>query len=345
MVDERTDKTERSRLDRLREQREWLDHLFRTKDRYNERYGNHYAAAITFFSVLSLVPLLMIAFAVGGFVLAGQPELLDRARQEIVDAVPDASLRDTLRRAVDQAVSQRYSVGIIGLAFALYAGLGWMSNLRDALTAQWGTPERPSPPFLRKQLADLLALVGLGLAMAVSFGLTAAATGFADHLLELLGLRGQTWAAVSFQVLSIALAVFANWVVFLWVLARLPREPVALRSAMRGALVAAVGFEALKIVGAVYLARVTATPSGAAFGSLLGLLVFAFLVARFLLYVTAWTATARENLRPEPIQPPPPAVIRPTVAVGARPDTRTAAGLLGAGALAGIALRSLLRRR
>jgi len=50
-------------LQRLRARHEWLDHLLRAATRYTERHGNHYAAAITFFSVLSLVPLMMIAFA------------------------------------------------------------------------------------------------------------------------------------------------------------------------------------------------------------------------------------------------------------------------------------------
>ena len=58
----------------LRERYGWLDHLVRAGARYTERHGNHYAAAVTYFSVLSLVPLLMVAFAIAGFVLQSQPE-------------------------------------------------------------------------------------------------------------------------------------------------------------------------------------------------------------------------------------------------------------------------------
>ena len=61
--------------------------------RYTERHGDHYAAAITYFSVLSLVPLLMIAFAVAGFVLLPQPDLLDQLQPAINKAVPPAAWR------------------------------------------------------------------------------------------------------------------------------------------------------------------------------------------------------------------------------------------------------------
>ena len=70
---------EKSKFQQLRERYGWLDHVVRAGARYTERHGDHYAAAVTYFSVLSLVPLLMIAFAIAGFVLRAQPELLARA--------------------------------------------------------------------------------------------------------------------------------------------------------------------------------------------------------------------------------------------------------------------------
>ena len=40
----------------LRARHEWLDHLSRTGERYFQQRGNHFAAAVTFFSVLTAVP-------------------------------------------------------------------------------------------------------------------------------------------------------------------------------------------------------------------------------------------------------------------------------------------------
>ncbi|WP_461122233.1 YhjD/YihY/BrkB family envelope integrity protein [Saccharothrix stipae] len=323
----------------MRRQRPWLDHLFRAAARYTESYGAHYAAAVTYFSVLSLVPMLMIGFAVAGFVLASEPALIEELQASIAEAVP-GSLGDTINKVVQQAIDSKGTVGVLGLLTAAYSGLGWMSNLRDALTAQWGHAKEDLP-FLKTALKDLLALVTLGAALVVSFGLTAAGSGLAELVLRWVGLDGVGWAEALLKVGTIALGLVANWLVFLWVLAKLPRKPFSLRSAAKGAAAAAVVFEVLKQGGTLYLSTVTSSPAGAAFGPIIGVLFFANLVAQSLLFITAWTATARENLLRDPPVPPPPAVIRPVVEVRSGPSPRAAAGLVGAGLLLG----ALFRRR
>jgi membrane protein len=268
----------------------WFDHLLRANDAFSERYGSQFAAAVTYFSVLSLFPLVMIGFAVAGFVLSAQPDLLDQLKESISKAVP-GSLGGTINDLVSTALSSKGTVGILGLLTALYSGIGWMSNLRDALTAQWGH-ERTQRPLLPTLLKDFLALIGLGVALVVSFGLTAAGTGLGNLLLRLVGLDGVGWARFLLFVATLLLSIAANWLVFLWVLTRLPREKVLVKSAVKGALAAAIGFEILKQIGAIYLSSVTSSPTGALFGPVIGLLVFSNLVARFVLMVTAWTATA-----------------------------------------------------
>jgi membrane protein len=60
-------------LERQIQRRPWLDHLVRAGGRYQRQRGDYYAAGITYFTVLSLFPLLMVAFAVAGFVLSSHP--------------------------------------------------------------------------------------------------------------------------------------------------------------------------------------------------------------------------------------------------------------------------------
>ena len=160
-----------SPLTRFRSQHAWLDHLVRAGERYTETHGNHYAAAITYFSVLALVPLLMVAFASVALVLQSNPDLLARLKAEIGKALP-AGLDQTLSTVIDQAITSASTVGVIGLSFALVAGLGWMTNFRDALSVQWGHGQQPPTPYLRRLGVDLASLIGLGLAMALSYGLT-----------------------------------------------------------------------------------------------------------------------------------------------------------------------------
>nr|WP_228046632.1 YhjD/YihY/BrkB family envelope integrity protein [Saccharopolyspora sp. HNM0983] len=313
-----------------------MDRLLRAAEGYQNQYGDYYAAAITYFSVLALVPLLMIAFAVAGFVLQGSPDLLGSLRVSITDAVPNPAMQEMLNRVVDQAVDNAGTVGIIGLLAALYSGLGWMTNLREALTAQWiQAPSRP--PLVKRLGSDLFSLAGLGIALVLSFAISGFGYLGGRWLFELAGFEHTLLAAVVLRLLSLA----ANWLVFLWVLARLPRKPVTLRSAVWGAVFGAIGFEVLKQVGVIYLNSVTGSPAGVAFGPILGLLVFANLTSRFALFVTAWTAAARDNREEIPPPPPGPVVIRPAVRTRRGPGAGFAAGALGVGA----ALGWLLGRR
>ena len=50
----------------------------RAQERYQDSKGDFYAAGITYFTIFALFPLLMVAFAIAGFVLASQPDLLGR---------------------------------------------------------------------------------------------------------------------------------------------------------------------------------------------------------------------------------------------------------------------------
>ncbi|MDT7711877.1 MAG: rane protein [Pseudonocardiales bacterium] len=318
-------------FERCRLRYPWLDHLVRAGQSYTAHHGDHYAAAITFFSVLSLVPMLMIAFATAGFVLADNPELLRRLQDQIQAAAP-AGLGGTLNGVIEGAIASRRGVGIAGLLGALYSGLGWMSNLRDALTAQWRSTSGEQPPepegFLRTKVFDLLALLGLGVALVTSFALTGIGTGFAAAVLDVIGLGQIPGARLVLTGLAVAASVTGMWLVFLWVIARLPRQPVPLRRAMRAAWFGAIGFEILKQAFAIYLDSVTGSPTGQLFGPVIGLMVFAYFVSRFLLFLTAWAAVTQQpaSAEAQPASPevPPqrsssPVEIRPGV-VDSRPE-------------------------
>ena len=325
----------RDRVARMRERHEWVDHLARAGERYFAQRGNHFAAATAFFSILTAVPLLMVAFAAASYVLWFNPDLLAELENAITASVPSEALHSIIETAIDQ----RNSIGTIGLIGALWSGVWWMSNLREAVSAQWELPA-PHPAALQRLLYDLRALVGLGAALAVTLSFTVLGAGFAELVLAWLGAPDDGLTRTLLRVVGIVLGVGANWLIFAWAITRLPRTDVALRGVRRAALLGAIGFEVLKQGATVYFEVVTSTPGGAVFGSLLGLLLFGYLVARLLLWVTAWAATARGNERIAPVPVPGPVVLRQEVVEGS-----ASAGGLGAALLLGAAAGAWLRGR
>lgn len=331
----------RARIEREVQARPWLDHLVRAGGRFQRQRGDYYAAGITYFTVLALFPLLMVLFAVAGFVLSHNPHLLSEMQGKVVHNIP-GSLGGQLNDLIDQAVRSRTGVGVLGLLGAFYAGLGWMANLRAALTEQW-EQQAPERNWFITKLSDLLALVGLGLAMVISIGLSAlSGSTLGQDLLRLVHLEHAPGVSALLTLASLLLAVLASWAVFAWMIARLPRQPVTIASAAKAALIAAVAFEVWKQIASFYLKKVLTSPAGVAFGPIIGLMVFAYFTARIILFATAWAATASENIPEADIAPPAPAVIRPRIAVGM--SARTGAALFGAGA-AVAALLTTARRR
>ncbi|SDW57194.1 membrane protein [Amycolatopsis xylanica] len=325
---------------RARERYGWLDHLARAVDRYIEHNGYHYVASIAYFTLLSLIPMLMVTLSVAGFVLADQPGVLNQLLHGITSAVP-GPLGTKAGELLQGFIEQRTKVGVLGLAIGLYSGWNWMNALRDALTAMW-EQQRPALPFFRTIAKDLLALLSLVVALTVSFSLTASSGTLGTFLLSLAGVDDASWAHTAVSILSIPLALLADWLVFLWVLARLPREPVGIRSAMRGAVAAAIGFELLKLAGGIYLGIVGGTPTGAAFGSVIGLLFFIALVSRLLVFITAWTATGFDAPR-KAVAPPGPFVLAPVMRPR-RSGPRVLAGAV-AGSVLTLVLGRVFRRR
>ncbi|MFI6171821.1 inner membrane protein YhjD [Nocardia sp. NPDC051052] len=321
----------------------WLDHLVRAGGRYQRQRGDYYAAGITYFTVLSLFPLLMVAFAIAGFVLSSNPDLLSEVQTKIVDNVP-GSLGEQLNELIDKAVDSRGTVGIIGLLAGIWSGLGWMANLRAALTEQWEQKSEDQNWFMAK-LSDLGALLGLGLAFVVSLGLSALASStLGARLLISLGLSHLPGARLLLALVSILLGFLASWAVFAWIIARLPREPVTLASAAKAAALAALVFEIFKFVASIYLQKVLSSPAGAAFGSIIGLMVFSYVTYRIILFATAWAATASDNEPEAEIPAPPAAVIAPRISAREL-SVGAGATFFGAGALAALALSSLHRPR
>jgi membrane protein len=314
-----------SRWRRLRKRYRWLDHLARAVDRYVDHNGYHFVASIAYFSLLSLIPMMLVAFSVAGFVLAGQHQLLDQLRQSVTSLVP-GPLGEKVRDLIEGFIDQRTNVGVVGLVIGLYSGWNWINALRAALTAMWDQ-QRPPLPLIRTVFKDMLALLSLTVALIVSFALSASGGFLGNYLIRLAGMEHMAWAHTVVSLASVPLALLADWLVFLWVLARLPRESVGTRSAMRGAVAAAVGFELLKQAGSTYLELISHSPTGVALGSVIGLLFFISLVSRLLVFITAWTATARDAPRKR-VPAPTSLVLRPVVPQQIAPQVSAFAGVV-----------------
>jgi membrane protein len=331
-------------LARLRARFGWFDHVMRAQGRYQATKGDFFAAGITYFTIFALFPLTMVGFAAGGFVLATRPALLAEIEDRIKSSV-SGDLGQQLITLMDSAIASRTSVGIIGLATAAWAGLGWMANLREALTEMWAEQRGETAGFVRTKLSDLVALISTFLAFTLTIALTALGNPTVmTKVLGWIGIHDVHALGGVLRAASLVVSLGISWLLFTWIIARLPRESVSFASSMRAGLLAAVGFEVFKQVASIYLKSVLHGPAGATFGPVLGLMVFAYVTSRLILFATAWAATSSESMAIAPVGAPDPAQFIARVQVRDGLGTRGTLAAVAMGAVGALGLSRLARR-
>ncbi|HWL37760.1 MAG TPA: YihY/virulence factor BrkB family protein [Frankiaceae bacterium] len=268
----------------------WFDHLIRAGQRYKADHGDRLAASLTMYLILALLPLMLLATSVLGYVLANDPDKQAEIFAKITDVIPGIGVQ--LSEALGTVKDKRGTLGLVGLGGLLFSGLGGIDALRDALRLMWHH-NVDAGNFFKKKATDVVTVFVLAGALAVSFVVSALATGGAGALLDRVGVEG-SWAKGILSVLSFLLGVGVDAVLFLVLFKWLPRVDWPLRRLVRGAVFGGVLFGVLKIAGAWYVGR-TATKSSALYGSIgtaVAVLVGLYLVSRAILFTAAWTVTA-----------------------------------------------------
>jgi membrane protein len=267
----------------------WSGHAYDAWTHLKAHNGTQYSAAITYFSFLALFPLLLLAASIAGFVLSSDHHLQQELLDKITANIP-GSFGKTLSGSINTAVRNRTSIGIIGLAGVLLTGLGWVANLRQAIDAVAGHEQRKEK-FLVARLRNLMILGGLGLGVLISIGLTVVGTAVTQQILSALDLDHVTGITFVVKAGGVLLSVLGDLVIFAWVLVQLPALDVKPRVAIKGVVLAAVGFELLKLLGTYTIAHSSKSPTLGPFAGLLAVLIWIELVSRFLLYCVAWMST------------------------------------------------------
>src|SRR6516165_1942137 len=271
-----------------------------------------------------------------------------RAYETIDDHIRSSitgALSQQLVDLMNSAINARTSVGVIGLATAAWAGLGWMSHLRAAVTEMWSDQHLDSRGFVRNKISDLIEMVATFAVVMFTLALTALGhEGPMRAVLRWLGIPEFPAFDWFFWLLSILISIFVQWLLFTWMIAWLPRQKVSLINSVKAAFLAAIGFELFKQVASIYLRVVLRSPAGATFGPVLGLMVFSYITAYLVLFATAWAATASGEPAPQPVAPPPPAIIAPRVQLVEGLSTRQTLTAMAVGAVGALTFSRLTRR-
>jgi membrane protein len=264
----------------------WFDHLGRAYGRYRRERGDRLAAALSFYGFLSFFPLVALAFAVTGYVVVISPSIRDAVGKAIREVLP--GIADQL--PVREIATAKAGAGVFALVGLAWSGLAWIGVWRESLRLIWKKDADEGNPVANKA-QDLAVLLMLGVVLLLSVTLSSLATSATHAVLGGLGLSGVPGAGTFLRLVAIAVAIGANTLIFFVLFSQLAGTRASSLQLARGCVFGAVGFEALKLVGAFLIGHTMRNPVYASFAVLVGLLVWINLASRFILFSAAWTAT------------------------------------------------------
>jgi len=200
----------------------------------------HLAAAISYYLLLSLFPLVLAAIAILGFLLRS-PDVEARMIQAVTDFMPVSA--SFVRGIIADVADARGAVGVIATVGLIWAGMGVFNALRKSLNTAWGTKQ--PRPFLLERLTEFAMMLGIGGLIVLSLALTTAFKIIREASLPVFGEHFMHGDLLS-QAAVIATSIFVAFLGFLFLYKFVPNTKVYWRHAMVGALVAAVLFEIVK---------------------------------------------------------------------------------------------------
>ena len=241
------------------------------------------AAALSYYTLLSLAPLVLMAVAVAGLVF-------DRATVEsrmvteihlLVGAEGSEVVQTVLRHARDREKGA-LSV-VIGTVVLLFGATTVFAQLQNSLNRIWKVDESGHGSvlwvFVKERLLSLAMVLAIGFLLLVSLVVSAAVAAFGETALS-----GLTDAAVVLRWLNALVSLIVITLLFATIFKVLPDVPVAWRDVWVGAGITAALFSVGKSLIGLYLGRASiGSPYGAA-GSLVVMTVWVFYASLIVLF-------------------------------------------------------------
>lgn len=224
-------------------------------------------AALTYQTLLSLIPIVLLAASVVGFVFDGDATRTQRWIEAIAGAVP--GLEDAVGRSIEALVDARLQAGLIAVATLVWTGSAMAGTGSHALARIFGVSERR---WHVKRLRSLLELLVLGTAALVAIALTSF-------------LPAGSGALLSIGALAIGFAVDLAMFLLVYVVLTPPGGP-PIRGHLPGAMLVTLTWTALKLAGGWYVRIVVIRASAiyGTIGALIGLIAILSLAARAFLF-------------------------------------------------------------
>jgi membrane protein len=245
-------------------------------------------AALAYFTVFSLAPLVLVLLAVFGLIFGGS----DQARQKITEQLQyliDPSGIKVIQDIATNASNPQAGIlaTTIGVVIALFGASGVFGQLQEALNTIWGVKPKPGGGiwgFIRTRFLSFGMVGGVCFLLLVSLTIETLLKGLSAYLKNVMP-GGDIVALALFLIFDLVVIVLLFAMIFRY----LPDAKIAWRDVWVGATLTAILFALGKFVLGLYLGSGAAGSAYGAASSLITLLLWIYYAAQILLFGAEFT--------------------------------------------------------
>jgi membrane protein len=267
------------------------------KETFNKWSADHVprlGAALAYYTVFSIVPLLITIIAIVGLVF-GEEAARHQILNQIQSLVGEQSAK-TIQDMIERADRPSYGVvaTVVGIATLLVGASGVFGQLQDSLNSIWGVEPKAGRGILgmlKDRFISFLAVLGTGFLLLVSLVLSAA--------LSAVGKLFQSWLPgpeVLLQALNFIVSFAVITVLFAMIFKILPDARIAWGDVWTGAVMTSLLFTIGKFLIGFYLGKSDVGSAYGAAGSLVIILVWVYYSAQILLFGAEFTAVYADRM-------------------------------------------------
>ena len=259
--------------------------LVRTYQEWNGHDAPTLGAALAYYSVLSLAPLLVVAVAIAG--VAFRKEAVQNQILAQVTSLMGSSGAEAIRAMLTSAQSPKAGViaASISIVVLLFGASGVFSALRSALNRIWDIQPRETSGFramLREQLFSFAMVVGIGFLLLVSLVATTALAALAKVVSSYV-------PAPLVQSANMLVSIAGITVLFALIYRFVPEQTLPWRRLWPGSFATAILFTVGKDLLGLYLGKASVGSGYGAAGSLVVLLVWVYYSSQLFLFGAEFT--------------------------------------------------------
>ena len=254
---------------------------------FGEDKASRLAAALAYYTIFSLAPLLVIVIGVAGLLVS-----TTQVQETIIQQVQSMAGADTAQTVNEMLTNFNRPGGgiitiVVGVVTLILGATGVFGQLQDALNTIWKVQPKANRGILgmlKDRFLSFTMVLGLGFLLLVSLVITTGLSAVGTFFGNLLPLGEWVW-----QIVNLIISVGVITLLFALIFQVLPDVDIAWKDVWIGALVTSILFNIGKFVLSYYLGTAAVTSGYGAAGSLIVILLWVYYSSQILFFGAEFT--------------------------------------------------------